>query len=142
MGSSKMESLARSYIFYPGMGKDIENAVATCVNCQEQAKRAPTAPTHAWSYPNKPFERVHMDMLGPMSGKNILVLVDAFSKFPFAKIMSSSNSRAVITMIDDIFAEHGYPVTIVTDNGTNFTSSEIENYFINNKIRHIRTAPF
>ena len=41
-----------------------------------------------------------------------------------------------------IFATHGLPERIVTDNGTVFTSEEFANFLHQNGIAHTRTAPY
>ncbi|PIO61806.1 hypothetical protein TELCIR_16659 [Teladorsagia circumcincta] len=42
----------------------------------------------------------------------------------------------------DIFAEFGNPTTLVTDNGTQFTSSQFALFCRSRGINHIRTPPF
>ena len=41
-----------------------------------------------------------------------------------------------------MFATHGLPRTVVSDNGSVFTSSDFEQFMLNNGIHHIRTAPY
>ena len=49
---------------------------------------------------------------------------------------------ATIEKLRVTFATHGIPVTVVTDNGTNFTSREFENFMKSNGIAHVKTAPY
>ena len=42
----------------------------------------------------------------------------------------------------EIFSTHGLPRTIVSDNGTNFTSTEFEQFMAQNGIKHIKAALF
>ena len=37
----------------------------------------PKAPLHPWSWPERPWERVHADYAGPFLGHMFLLLVDA-----------------------------------------------------------------
>ena len=47
-----------------------------------------------------------------------------------------------IEKLRTIFATHGLPERIVTDNGAVFTSEEFENFLNGNGIAHTRTAPY
>ena len=55
--------------------------------------------------------------------------------------MNTSTSIATIEKLRIAFATHGRPEIVVTDNGSNFKSEELEDFFNQNGIRHIRTAP-
>ena len=41
-----------------------------------------------------------------------------------------------------MFATHGLPKVVVSDNGSLFTSSEFQQFMPTNGIQHIRTAPY
>ena len=56
--------------------------------------------------------------------------------------MTSSTSGATIEKLRITFATRGLPEMVVTDNGSNFVSSEFENFLKMNGIWHIRTAPY
>ena len=50
--------------------------------------------------------------------------------------MTSITSAKTIERLRLIFATHGLPLKIVTDNGASFTSSEFRNYMQLNGIKH------
>ena len=56
--------------------------------------------------------------------------------------MKSTTSTATIEKLRKIFAIHGLPDTIVSDNGSNFTSNEFEEFMKKNSIKHIKVAPY
>ena len=93
-GCSRMKSLARSYVWWPGMDKDIENLARSCVPCQ-QNKHAP-APLHPRAWPTKPWQRLHIDFAGPFMGTSFLVIVDAHSKWPEVFEMSITTTTNTI----------------------------------------------
>ena len=76
-GVVRMKSIARSFMWWPGMDKDIENlAKASC----KAVKSAPSeAPFHPWRWPELPWQRVHVDFAGPFRGKMFILLVDTHS---------------------------------------------------------------
>ncbi|KAI1700929.1 ABC1 family domain-containing protein [Ditylenchus destructor] len=63
--------------------------------------------SHKWPDPGKAWDRVHMDYAGPIFGASWLIVVDAFSKYPFAKRMTSTTSLATIHYLEELFALFG-----------------------------------
>ena len=78
----------------------------------------------------------HADYAGPFMGKMFLLIMDAHSKWLEAHIVESATSAATIQKMKASFASHGLPVTLVTDNGSVFTSQEFEDFLTKNGIRH------
>ena len=71
-----------------------------------------------------------------------LILVDAHSKWIEVHITTSVTSASTIGKMISTFATFGIPEILVTDNGSNFTSSEFAAFLKSNGIRHIKTAPY
>ena len=57
-------------------------------------------------------------------------------------MMSSTTSAHVINVLRVIFSRFGLPHQLVSDNGTQFVSSEFEHFLKTNGIRHITSAPY
>ena len=83
-----------------------------------------------------------MDFAGPFMGQMFLIMVDAQSKWIEAHIMSNITAPTTIDKLRAVFAVHGLPDTLVTDNGTSFTSELFTEFMQQNGIHHIQTAPF
>ena len=141
-GCTRMKGLARMYVWWPGITKDIENTVHHCSECQQHQPTPPVALLHPWAWPTRPWACLHLDYAGPVQGKMVLVLIDAHSKWIEAVCTLSATSSAVIEELRTLFAQFGIPETIVTDNGFCFVSAEIEALFENNGIKHITSAPY
>ncbi|XP_024921034.1 uncharacterized protein K02A2.6-like [Cynoglossus semilaevis] len=141
-GVSRMKSLARSYVWWPRMDLDLENKVKSCIQCQANQKMSPPAPLHPWEWPDRPWSRLHLDFAGPFMGQMFLVMVDAHSKWIEGHIMGNITAPSTIEKLRQVFAVHGLPDTLVTDNGPTFTSELFSDFMGQNGIRHIRTAPF
>lgn len=140
-GSTRMKQMARRYCWFPGIDAAIVKLCATCTICTESASN-PTREFSSWPPPSEPWERVHIDYAGPFFSRMWLIVVDAFSKFPYTIEQTSSTSATTICALQKILAVEGLPSTIVTDNGTQFTSSEFEQFCHLNSIQHLTTAPF
>ena len=80
LGMTKMKSLARMYVWWPGIDRDIEDSVRTCSQCQANQSLPPVAPLHPWGWPMHPWTRLHIDYAGPLYGHIFLVVIDAHSK--------------------------------------------------------------
>lgn len=141
-GIGRMKSIARSFAYWPGMDADIETFVKRCQLCQQAAKLpARTAPI-PWPTPEKPWTRIHIDFAGPINGVTYLVLVDAFSKWPEITPLTTPTTSATITTLQRLFSQHGLPETVVSDNGSQFTSAAFGEFCRLNAISHIRSPPY
>ena len=81
LGKSHMKSLARTYVWWPGLDRDIKEITKGCTSCQTMKDMPAVAPFHPWSWPVKAWQRVHIDFASPFQGKMYLVMV-AHSKWP------------------------------------------------------------
>ncbi|XP_049275856.1 uncharacterized protein K02A2.6-like [Rhipicephalus sanguineus] len=124
------------------MDKEIEEFVRHCERCQVNRQSDPKEPVHFWVKPDQPWSRLHIDFAGPVQGEVLLVVVGAFSNWAEVKIMPSMKTSAVISALRALFATHGVPDVIVSDNGTAFTSEEMQAFLKLNGIRSVFTAPY
>ncbi|KAM7315470.1 uncharacterized protein ISCGN_005253 [Ixodes scapularis] len=141
-GVVRAKELARSSFWWPSVDQDVENHVKACEQCQQQRNLPTQAPLHPWSWPTKPWQRVHVDYAGPFRGAMFLVIVDAHSKWPEVFIMQATTSAKTIEKLQEVFARFGMPETLVSDNGTQFTSNEFKDFLKRIGTRHVLTAPY
>ncbi|XP_019859677.1 PREDICTED: uncharacterized protein K02A2.6-like [Amphimedon queenslandica] len=141
-GTNRMKGLARSYVWWPGLDRDITELVKHCSICQAHRSSPPRAVLHPWEWPNRPWARVHIDHAGPFHGKQFLIVVDAHSKWIDVQQVSSTSAEATIEALRFLFATHGVPEQLVSDNGSGFRSSEFQMFTSQNGIKHIFTSPY
>ena len=134
--------LARGFAYWMGINKDIEDSVRRCRECQEAAKMPVKTLLHSWKVEDKPWNRLHIDYAGPLNGKMYLVVVDAYSKWPEVFEMPSSSTTATLKELRSLFARFGNPRAIVSDNGTQFTAKEFQDFCEERGIKHLRSPPF
>lgn len=95
------------------------------------------APLHPWEFPATAWEHIHIDYAGPYLGRMFLVVVDAFSKWLEVVPVSAATSPVTIEKLRNIFATHGLPRVLVSDNGSQFTSTEFQTFLRGNGILSI-----
>ena len=141
-GITRMKALARSYVWWPQLDRDLEEVVKTCNPCQLARHSPAPVPLQPWEWPQRPWSRLHIDFAGPFLGHMYLVLVDAHSKWLEVKRVSSATTAVTTEVLRSIFATHGLPEMLVSDNGTAFTSSQFKHFTSQNGIRHVTSAPY
>ena len=105
-GGSRMKSLARSFIWWPGMDNDIENLAKACKECQQHKHAQPRAPLHPWTWPTKPRQQIHIDFAGPFMGTTFLVIVDAHSKWPKEVLRQQKPSQSSEDFSQDLDSQN------------------------------------
>ena len=58
------------------------------------------------------------------------------------RCVNSATSGVTIDKMRSTFASHGLPEIVVSDNGSNFVSSEFKSFLQKNGIKHITSAPY
>ena len=71
-GASRMKALARSYLWWPGLDKCLEEKAKSCLSCQEVKNNPSVAPLHPWIWPTQPWKRVYIDFAGPFKSHMFL----------------------------------------------------------------------
>ncbi|XP_062541115.1 uncharacterized protein K02A2.6-like [Armigeres subalbatus] len=141
-GMVRMKSIARSFVYWPGIDNDIEDCVRRCTPCCTVGKSPVKTTLESWPVPNQPWSRIHVDYAGPVDGVFFLVVVDPYTKWPEVYATKTTTTKTTIKLLTQSFSPFGLPETIVSDNGTQFTSHEFNAFCERLGIRHVRTAPF
>ena len=141
VGVVKMKTLARSYMWWPGIDQDIEQYCKGYAGYQSVKHAQPSAPIHPWECPSKPWERIHIDFAGPFMNSMWLVVVDANSKWPEVVPMKTTTAETTLNVLRTIFARFGLPSQIVSDNGPQFIAEEFKSFCRANGIQQNTSAP-
>ena len=127
-----VSKIARRF-FWLGLKADVAAFIRSCHVC---AKRKTPRPNRAQLHPIRcgyPFERVYMDIVGPLpvtarNNRYILTMIDGYSKW--AEAIPSPSQSAVVTarlIVNYWIAQHGAPTILHSDLGSNFTSRVMRN---------------
>uniref|UniRef100_A0A914KP35 RNA-directed DNA polymerase n=1 Tax=Meloidogyne incognita TaxID=6306 RepID=A0A914KP35_MELIC len=130
---------------------DTKNFVTACIRCQ-QRKNIPKIvhkePIHPIQIPNEPFQRIHMDILGPLPEtvegyKYILSITDSFSKWLTAVPMINQTAISISqAFTDNWITKFGCPKVVVTDNGRQFISKIFEELTKIYGFKHNKTTTY
>ena len=140
-GMQRMKQLARSTVYWPRIDFDIE-LCRKCTSCGQFQNKPDKPSIHPWMMPEKPWSRLHLDHAINFLGRNWLVLVDAYSKYPCIHPTTSTSSKSTTAILEQEFAHFGYPHTLVTDNATTFMSQEFQAWCKQRGIVHLTGAPY
>ena len=134
--------LLREKLWFPRIDKKVEDLIRSCIPCQANCTAAHPVPLKMNELPPKPWYTVHVDFCGPFpTGEYLLVVTDAYSRFPEVEIVKSTSAVSTIAKFERIFATHRLPHIIKSDNSLPFNSNDIRLYMKKNGIKHQRIIP-
>lgn len=126
-GISAMKSVMRKAVWWPRLPTDVEEFVTACEGCQLASRPEQPVPMLSTTLPSTAWDKIVLDFNGPHAnhgGKSILVIVDYFSRFLFAKFVRSTDFGSVKQVLTDLFDLFGNPREARTDNGPPFNGAE------------------
>jgi hypothetical protein len=141
-GISRMKSKARGFVWWPSLDKDIEDKVKHCEPCQRTRHAPPQVPISSWEWPKHPWKHLHIDYADPFHGNMFLLIIDAHSKWLEVCMVNSATARVTVERLRAVFATHGLPEVIVSDNGAPFISEAFEVFVWRNGIKHMKSPPY
>ncbi|XP_013912967.1 PREDICTED: uncharacterized protein LOC106541915 [Thamnophis sirtalis] len=141
-GIARMKALARSYVWWPLLDSEITAYVGRCITCQLSWPNPPARPSREWEAPRGPWSRLHIDFAGPFHGQTFLIVVDAYTRWVELVLMTSTSAESTVRALRRLFATHGLPDVIVSDNEPQFTSTTFQEFLACQGIRHVPTAPY
>jgi transposase InsO family protein len=133
-GVSRTLELLQRKFYWPGMGRDVAEYVATCDTCQLRKvhRHKPYGELQSLPIPAGPGDSVSLDFITDLPISNldgqkydsILVVVDRYVKYawfiPTTKKLKAPEFATLL--IDKVFSQIGFPRSIVSDRGSIFTS--------------------
>lgn len=141
MGIVKTKALARSYVYWPKMDKDIEIMINSCEPCQLLQASPEKSSLIPWTPTTSAWKRIHIDFAGPINGFQLFIIIDSYSKWVEVFKTKDTTSSFVVNKLREVFCRFGIVDILVSDNGRQFTSAEFKEFIVQNGINHILTAP-
>lgn len=135
--------------YWPSMYGDVVFFVNRCEVCLAYKHSQKPTPGLMGSPKvcSRPFETISMDLVGPLPRSRagftfLLVVVCCFSKycliFPLRRAVGSIIAKK---LEEGVFMVHGVPRTVIADNGSQFTGSDLKTLFQRYKIPQVHLTP-
>ena len=137
-----MKEVARKQFWWPGINKQVEDIAKACKDCHRYRKKPAPTPLCSWPFALRSLERMHIDFC-EYKGKMILIMIDAYSTFIWAHVMNADTTTLkTLSVLYMWFADRGFPSTLVSDNGPQFTSKDFTDKMEKWGVKHILTTPY
>lgn len=149
-GKARTYDKVASQFHWPNIYQNVGEYVRSCDICQrtEQRGRVTKVPLGKVPLIKQPFERVAMDLVGPIypaseRGKRfILTIMDYATRYPEAVALANIDTETVAEALIEVYSRVGIPREVLTDMGSQFTSSVMREVSRLLTIRQLTTTPY
>ena len=139
-----------SEFYWPGISSDIKRFCQSCDICQRTVPKGKIIRAPLGNMPriDVPFKRVATDLIGPLKpvtySKNrfILTVVDYATRYPEAVPLASIDTETVAEALVSIFSRVGVPSEILSDLGSQYTSSIMKEVSRLLSFKQLVTTPY
>lgn len=148
LGIKKTLSKVQARYFWYHLRSDVKNWCSKCDSCasKKNPRKKYRAPLKTYNV-GAPFERIAIDILGPLprtkqGNKYLLVVGDYFSKWLEAIPLRNQEATTVASkLVERIISVFGVPLSIHSDQGSNFESEVFQELCKLLGITKTRTTP-
>lgn len=91
--------------------------------------------------PQLPWQKVASDLF-EWKQLTYLLVVDYFSRFIEIARLNHPTTKEVVTHLKSIFARHGIPETLISDNGPQYASREFAEFSKDYEFEHRTSSPY
>ncbi len=138
-GIVKCRERAKQSIWWPGLSKQLKELVDNCTDCIKERTNTPE-PLMSSVLPERPWQKVGTDLF-TLKNANYLLVVDYYSRFIEINKLSQTTSDSIINHLKSLFARHGIPEVVMSDNGPQFASSTFQEFADQYRFSHITSSP-
>ena len=128
-GTEKTKLRARTSVYWRGINRDIDETTRSCATCQELQKSQAKEPLTPTETPPRAWHTIGTDLFH-LDGSHYLLVADYYSKYSFVRKLpqGQSNSRTIVTLLKQIFSEHGIPKVVRSDNGPQYDGQAFRDF--------------
>ncbi|KAL1255543.1 hypothetical protein QQF64_013604 [Cirrhinus molitorella] len=138
-GIAKCRERAKQSVWWPGLSAQLQQKVEKCDICASHRKifKETLIPTE---FPDRPWSKVGADLFQWKDDQYLLV-IDYFSRFMEIAKLSSTTAACVVTHLKSIFARHGIPTEVMSDNGPQFSAEYFKKFAKEWGFSHTTSSP-
>ena len=143
LGFTKCKLCAKQAVYWPGLNDQLEQLILNCQLCLKysRSKRKPDeSSTLGQEIPITPWVKLATDLFH-FEGQSYLLIVDYTSQFPIVRRLTSMTAQHIADHCKQIFAEYGWPNTLISDNGPCCASKTFQKLMTEYSVNHITSSP-
>ena len=128
-GNSCTYCLIKCQYYWKGMNKDILKYIANCVLGWWDKAKVQQYPLQMTEIPDRPFDKIAIDLVNncktsTSGNKHILTIIDHLTGWSEAFLIPDKSTDTIVaTLINEYLPVHMCPQYILSDNGTEFKNS-------------------
>ncbi|KAM7298633.1 uncharacterized protein ISCGN_019211 [Ixodes scapularis] len=138
-GINRSKARAREPVWWPGITAEITSMVTNFEQCASTRVNL-SEPLVSTPLPGRPWDMLGVDLFH-LNGQTFILVVDYYSRFPEVVTLRSTRAQVVIDVIKSIFARHGIPQRLRSDNGPPFFSREFTYFAKSYGFDHVTSSP-
>ena len=120
-------STAREIMYWPKTHNDLTEAVRLCNICQESQPTQAKEPMMTYPLPKLPWQVMASDVF-ELHKSHYVVMVDIHSDYVEACPLPDLTSGTLIEVVKQVFATHGTPAVLISDNGPSYALQEFQQF--------------
>lgn len=139
-GITKCRERARQSVWWPGLSTQLDELVLNCPECVKSQRQRPQ-PLTPTQLPQLPWQKVATDLF-EWKQSTYLLVVDYYSRYIEIALLKGTTTSDIVTHMKSIFARHGIPETVISDNGPQYASREFAEFAKTYEFKHCTSSPY
>ena len=139
LGIVRCRQRANQSVWWPGIGRQLQELVDNCTVCRQHSRNR-AEPMISTELPSLLWQKVATDLLD-LQNRMYLLVVDYYSRYVELAKLTSTTSPTIIQHLKSIFARHGVPESVVSDNGPQYSSNAFATFAEEYGFTHITSSP-
>lgn len=149
LGISRTYERIKDRYYIPGCVEAIARFVKSCESCQH--KNSPSTKTPGYLQPlpvKRPFVGFHIDFTAPFPitarrNQYIVLGICLFTKYVIAEALpAAAAANAAKYLAEDVILKHGMIEELLTDRGSHFTGTVMQQVIELLSVKHLRTSSY